>query len=96
MAVTTTVLLQAALDTISGSAGEIIITEEAHDGTTSRWYCVGSPSTVSSPAVINAPRAMWCLSTDIGSAAAQAAEVVAAMTATVGTIDGNNDPDIGP
>ena len=100
MAQTTTALLQAALNTITGhdvgSSDPVKILQETHDGTYSRWYVTGNPSTVSSPAVILSDRAMWCLTTVSGNAAAQAAEIIAAMTATAGTINGNVDPDIGP
>ena len=64
MAVTTTAALTTAINTILGhdvgSPDPLSIIEEAHDGTTSRWLCVGDPSTVGRPAVINADgRKSW-------------------------------------
>ena len=105
MAKTTTALLQAAIDTLSGhdvgSPNPITILKEAHDSaTSSRWYVTGHPTKVSAPGEIMQERAMWCLTTVSGNAAAQAAEVLAALESTdpssTVTTDANVDPDIGP
>ena len=116
MAVTTTALLQTALDenlNDQGASAEnlgsnqpIKILKEEHDSSLySRWYCVGHPTDVddtdaSSRVITFAPRAMWCRTTISGNAAAQAAEIIAAMTSSdpSGTVttDANVDPDIGP
>ena len=105
MAKTTTALLQAAINTLSGhdvgSPDQISILKEDHDSATySRWYVTGSPKKVSLLTEIQQERAMWCLTTVSGNAAAQAAEVLAALessdpSSTV-TTDANVDPDIGP
>jgi hypothetical protein len=101
MAATTTSALQAAINTILGhdvgSPDPIKILQEDHDSATySRWYCEGNGSTVAAPETILGERAMWCRTTVAGNDAAQAAEIIAAMTSTIGSIDGNVDPDVGP
>jgi hypothetical protein len=102
MAVTTTALLQAAINTLSGhdvgSPNPITILEEVHDSATySRWYVTGHPTKVSAPAEIMGERTMWCKTTISGNAAAQAAEVLAALESSdpSGTVttDSNLDPD---
>ena len=101
MAATDTAGLTSAINTLIGhdvgSPDPIQVLEEDHDAATySRWYVSGNPSKVASPGIILSDRAMWVRTTVAGNAAAQAAEVLAAMTATVGIIDANVDPDIGP
>ena len=105
MAVTTTALLQAAINTLSGhdvgSPNPLTVLEEVHDSATySRWYVTGHPTKVSAPGEIMQERALWCRTTISGNAAAQAAEVLAAMESSdpSGTVttDANVDPDIGP
>lgn len=102
MAVTTTSALQSAINTLSGhdvgSPNPITILEEVHDSATySRWYVTGHPTKVSAPAEIMGERAMWVKTTISGNAAAQAAEVLAALESSdpSGTVttDGNLDPD---
>ena len=73
-----------------GSPDAIKITEEAHDSATySRYYCIGEASKYQG-------RSMWVRTTVAGTAGAQADEIRAALTATIGTIDGNVDPNVGP
>ncbi len=101
MAKTTAAALQSALDTITGhdigSPSPLTVIHENHDSATySRWYCVGSGSLVSTPAVILGERAKWVRTTVANSAADQAAEVVTAFLDTTTGINGNVDPNVGP
>ena len=105
MAATTTIALQSAINTLSGhdvgSPNPITILQEDHDSATySRWYVTGHPTKVSAPGEIMQERCMWVRTTVSGNAAAQAAEVLAALesSAPSGTVttDANVDPDIGP
>ena len=93
MAVTTTADLQSALNTLTGhdagTPNPVEILQEVHDSATySRWYVVGHPTKVSNLAEIMGERAMWCKTTISGNAAAQAAEILAAMES-----GSNIDPD---
>lgn len=101
MAKTTTAALTSALNTIIGhdvgSPNPINILKEDHDSATySRWYVEGNPSVVATSGVILGERSMWVRTTVAGNDAAQAAEIIAAMTSTAGSIDGNVDPNVGP
>ena len=93
MAVTTTAALTAAINTLIGhdvgSPDPIKILQEDHDAATySRWYVTGTPTKVAAPGEIMAERSMWVKATVSGDAAAQAAEVLAALES-----DSNVDPD---
>ena len=101
MAKTTTAAIQSALNTITGhdvgSTNPLQILQEDHDSATySRWYCVGSGSLVSAPAVILGERAKWCRTTVANAVAVQAGEIVTAFLDNTTTVNGNVDPDIGP
>ena len=93
MAQLTAASLQSALDTITGqdagTMSPVRVLEESHDSATySRWYVSGHPSAVSDLVQIFGPRALWVKTTVAGNAAAQAAEVIAAMK-----LASNIDPD---
>ncbi len=94
MAQTTTATLQVlfrAADGIDiGSPDSIEITQEDHDAATySRWYCVGKASKYQG-------RSMWVRTAVSGSAATQAAGIIATLTANTTFRNGNVDPNVGP